>query len=101
MLNGLNETLRNTFSEVINAYEYARPKYPKELYERILSFSGINNKCYILEVGAGTGQATAFHWIDGEVGYPKAWRMLRAGGTMAVFGRCHLCCIMTLGYSEN
>ncbi|MDE6281006.1 MAG: hypothetical protein K2M15_04325, partial [Oscillospiraceae bacterium] len=58
MLNGLNETLRNTFSKVINDYEYARPKYPQELYERILSFSGINNTCNILEVGAGTGQAT-------------------------------------------
>ena len=142
MLNGRNETLRNTFSKVINDYEYARPKYPQELYERILSFSGINNTCNILEVGAGTGQATdlllqnaaysidlievsqkqadflrskysnkenikvtcsyfedytsdkpydliysatAFHWIDSEVGYPKAWRMLRAGGTLAVF----------------
>ena len=142
MLNGRDKTLRNTFSKVINDYEYARPKYPQELYERILSFSGINNTCNILEVGAGTGQATdlflqnaaysidlievsqkqadflrskysnkenikvtcsyfedytsdksydliysatAFHWINSEVGYPKAWRMLRTGGTLAVF----------------
>ena len=141
-MNERNEALRNTFSEVINDYEYARPKYPQELYERIQDFSGIDSSCNILEVGAGTGQATdlflqnykynidllevnqkqtdflrskysnkenikvtcsyfedytsdksydliysatAFHWIDCEVGYPKAWRMLRAGGTMAVF----------------
>lgn len=29
--------------------------------------------------------ATAFHWIPDEVGYPKAFRMLRRGGTLAVF----------------
>lgn len=29
--------------------------------------------------------ATAFHWIKCENGYPKAWQMLRKGGTMAVF----------------
>lgn len=29
--------------------------------------------------------ATVFHWIDSEVGYPKAYRMLKNGGTMTVF----------------
>lgn len=29
--------------------------------------------------------ATAFHWVNCEIGYPKAWRMLREGGTLAVF----------------
>jgi len=29
--------------------------------------------------------ATAFHWIPADVGYPKAWRMLKSGGTLAVF----------------
>lgn len=137
-----NDLLKNTFSNVINDYEYARPKYPQELYQRIQSFSGIDENTVILEVGAGTGQATdlflqngacnidllevseeqagflrekykrsdmvdvicsyfedcnehkqydliysatAFHWIDSKVGYPKAYKMLKNGGTMAVF----------------
>ncbi len=29
--------------------------------------------------------ATAFHWIPAELGYPKARRLLRPGGTLAVF----------------
>ena len=29
--------------------------------------------------------ATAFHWVDACVGYPKAWNMLNEGGTLAVF----------------
>lgn len=29
--------------------------------------------------------ATAFHWIAPEVGYPKAYRLLRRGGVLAVF----------------
>lgn len=141
-MNDRNDLLKNTFSNVISDYEYARPKYPQELYEKVREFSGIDTNSYILEVGAGTGQATdlflenqgcsidvlevskeqadflrrkykdkenidvicsyfeeyqtntqydliysatAFHWINSEVGYPKAWSMLKEGGTMAVF----------------
>lgn len=137
-----SDLLKNTFSNVINDYEYARPKYPRELYEKTHLFAGLTDKVDILEVGAGTGQATdlflqngkydidllevsreqadflrekykdndnvnvvcsyfedcneekkydmiysatAFHWIDSDVGYPKAYRMLKKGGTMAVF----------------
>lgn len=29
--------------------------------------------------------ATAFHWVDAEIGYPKAWNMLKPGGVMAAF----------------
>lgn len=29
--------------------------------------------------------ATAFHWIDAAIGYPKAWQLLKTNGTMAVF----------------
>ncbi len=29
--------------------------------------------------------ATAFHWIDPEIGYPKARRLLRKGGSLALF----------------
>ena len=29
--------------------------------------------------------ATAFHWVPPEVGFPKAYRLLRPGGTIALF----------------
>lgn len=29
--------------------------------------------------------ATAFHWIPDEIGYPKAYRILKSGGTIALF----------------
>jgi SAM-dependent methyltransferase len=29
--------------------------------------------------------ATAFHWIKAEIGYPKVYRLLQEGGTVAVF----------------
>lgn len=29
--------------------------------------------------------ATAFHWVDANIGYPKAWNLLNARGTLAVF----------------
>ena len=133
--------LKNTFSKVISDYDAARPTYPQELYGKVLAFSGIGTNAEVLEVGAGTGQATdlflqgdftldllevsdeqvvflkqkykvnpkvsvkkdyfeqyetektydliysatAFHWVDSWVGYPKAWEMLKSGGTLAVF----------------
>lgn len=54
-----NDLLKNTFSNVINDYEYARPKYPQELYEEISMFAGIDDKADILEVGAGTGRVSS------------------------------------------
>jgi len=131
-----SDQLKNTFSQVITAYDYARPTYPRELREQIIAFAGLERGASLLEVGAGTGQATelfldfspallevsdeqvaflrrkypslcvdkayfedyapnrqfdliysatAFHWVNSETGYPKAWRMLKDGGTMAVF----------------
>lgn len=35
-----NDLLKNTFSNVINDYEYSRPKYLQELYEKISMFVG-------------------------------------------------------------
>lgn len=146
-----NSFLKNTFSKVINDYDMARPNYPEAVYQQIIHFSDIKENANILEVGAGTGQATdlfvssnrrksierinqfyldvlevsdeqvaflknkyhkypqitvkkdyfeeyspdkqydliysatAFHWVKSEIGYPKAWEMLKPGGTLAVF----------------
>lgn len=136
-----SDLLKNTFSRVITDYEAARPTYPVRLKERIELYSGIQPGAVLLEVGAGTGQATglflgggysldllevsgeqaqflrdkyrgypeitvkqgyfeeyeterqydliysatAFHWVRSDIGYPKAWNMLKQGGTLAVF----------------
>ncbi len=131
--------LRDTFNSVISDYDYARPLYPKELFDDITLFSNLKQNSNILEVGAGTGQstdhyirggfnltaleigldqveflkqkypnvhvecipfedyecetnsfdlifsATAFHWINAEIGYPKAYELLKCNGTMSVF----------------
>jgi SAM-dependent methyltransferase len=58
--------LKKTFNEVIDDYDYARPKYPDELQEDIIQYSSINKSSRILEVGAGTGQTTDYY---GKRGY--------------------------------
>ena len=50
--------LKNTFSKVIKDYDTARPGYPQELYDTVAGFAGIGRDASVLEVGAGTGQAT-------------------------------------------
>ena len=132
--------LKDTFNNVVTMYDAARPTYPKQLLEDVMTFSGERVFDRALEVGAGTGQATdlfikaakhldivevgdkqveylrekyrdqdtctykayfegfdmdyrydlifsatAFHWVDEKKGYPKAWNMLKEGGTLAVF----------------
>ncbi|MBQ8821867.1 MAG: methyltransferase domain-containing protein [Lachnospiraceae bacterium] len=135
------EFLKNTFAGVVQDYEYSRPGYPLKLKRDICSFANLEEDARLLEVGAGTGQATnlfldvaakldlievsdeqvdflkrkyeshpqvevhkayfeefalkekydliysatAFHWIESDVGYPKAYEMLKEGGTLAVF----------------
>ena len=133
-------SLKDTFNNVVTMYDAARPTYPKQLLEDVMSFAGKTAFDRALEVGAGTGQATdlfitsvkhldivevgdkqveylkekyrdqdtctykayfekfemdckydlifsatAFHWVDENIGYSKAWNMLKKGGTLAVF----------------
>lgn len=133
-------SLKNTFNDVVDVYDKARPTYPQELLDDVLQFANLSIFERGLEVGAGTGQATdlflnrineldivevgdkqvqyldekygnknvfvhkayfedysatekydviysatAFHWVDATIGYPKAWNMLKNGGVMAAF----------------
>src|SRR5215211_5383123 len=50
--------LRTTFDEAASLYDEVRPGYPDELFDDIVSFSGIPPAGRILEIGCGTGQAT-------------------------------------------
>ena len=55
-----SDLLKKTFSNVVNDYDYARPKYPIDLYETVKKFANLQEGQNVLEVGAGTGQATDY-----------------------------------------
>src|SRR5215210_5494927 len=50
--------LRTTFDEAASLYDEVRPGYPEDLFDDIVSLSGIPSGGRILEIGCGTGQAT-------------------------------------------
>ncbi|HEY6746310.1 MAG TPA: class I SAM-dependent methyltransferase [Mycobacteriales bacterium] len=128
--------LAGTFDSVAELYERIRPGYPAEL------FDALGPPGRVLEIGAGTGQATrdllargwdvvalepgpelarvgrrevgvdfvtatfedwdgdgpfdlvfaatSWHWLDPAVAYPKAARLLRPGGTLAIVATEHV-----------
>ncbi len=51
---------KNTFDLFVNDYDRLRPQYPIALYEDIIAYSGIKAGAKLLEIGAGTGIATAY-----------------------------------------
>lgn len=51
--------LEHTFNEVYTEYERWRPTYPAELYRDIFAYKAISKNSSALEIGIGTGQATA------------------------------------------
>jgi SAM-dependent methyltransferase len=46
------------FDEIADLYDRARPSYPEPLFDAIVSRTGLNSGSQLLEIGAGTGQAT-------------------------------------------
>ena len=139
---GWERERRTHFDEIVVKYDIARWEYPPELYTDIFNYSGTNAENNALEIGAGTGKATApfllagyavtaiefganmaefikekykeysnfsinvsafeevelcdnsydliyaasaFHWVNAEIGCPKAFRLLKSGGTFALF----------------
>jgi SAM-dependent methyltransferase len=149
--------LRTTFDEAASLYDQARPGYPEDLFDDIVSLSGIPAGGRILEIGCGTGQATvpfarrgyrilcielgenmaavarrnlegypnaevrtevfeewplqegafdlaisatAFHWLDPAIAYPKAARALRDGGSLALFWNVHVHSDASEGFFE-
>jgi len=138
------DRLKVTFDTVADRYHQARPAYPEQLYDALISLAGLRPGARLLEVGCGTGKATlplaergfaitclepgahlaqaarrnlaafddvhvveqaferweppagerfdlvyaatAWHWIDPALGYQLAWRWLRPGGHLSVWG---------------
>ena len=132
---------RTHFDDIVVNYDKVRWDYPPEIYADILDYSRTRGKKAV-EIGAGTGKATApmlnagydvtavemganmaefindkfkhwdnfnvvatdfesavlpentydiiyaasaFHWVNAEVGCPKVFRLLKKGGTFALF----------------
>ncbi len=51
--------LRTTFEQVPELYDCARPAYPDRLFDDLLTLAGLTDGARLLEIGCGTGQATA------------------------------------------
>ncbi len=133
------ELRKSWYSPAAEAYAKLRPRYPKDLIQRVVEVAHLSSSSKILEVGCGPGTATvafaqfggsmdclepnpefcqlarqncahypnveirntsfeewpleaekfdtvlaatSFHWIDPEIGYPKAANALRADGRL-------------------
>lgn len=143
---GADSTRRSTFDTVAELYDAVRPRYPDDLIDAVVRLCGLRVGDRVLEVGSGTGiatapllerglvvtcielgarlaevardrlaglpnveiitadfetwtsterfdaivSATAWHWIDPAVAYPKAARLLRPGGHLAVWTASHV-----------
>ena len=138
---GWEQENRVHFDEIVVNYDKARWDYPQQLFEDIFEYSGLVKGKKAIEIGAGTGKATApvlnagydvtavelganmakfisekykeyedfnvmvtsfedavltegiydlayaasaFHWVDAEIGCPKVFRLLKSGGTFAL-----------------
>lgn len=141
------QQLRATFEEIPEAYGLARPAYPEAIFDDLASLAKLSRGARILEMGCGTGQATAplaergfritcvelgkrlaavarrelasfpavqvvnadfetwepedkdfdavvafsaFHWLDPELRFGGAARLLRPGGALAVVATKHV-----------
>jgi SAM-dependent methyltransferase len=151
------DRLKKTFDEAASLYDEVRPGYPEDLFDDVVSLSGIPAGGKILEIGCGTGQATvpfarcgyrilcielgenlaavarrnlegcpnadvrtgafeesalqegafdlaisatAFHWLDPAVAYPKVAGALRDGGSLALFWNIHVHSDASEGFFE-
>ncbi len=139
---------RISFDAVAQQYHGARPRYPDELYDKLVELTGIDEDSRLLEIGPGTGiatramaerglhitalelgehmaefarqelaafenvdvvtgdfetwkpgdrapfdliyAATAFHWIEPDVRYPRVAELLRPGGHLAIWTAGHV-----------
>ncbi len=52
------EQRKNWYSATAEAYNHARPRYPKTIINRVLALTNLPNHSIILEIGSGPGIAT-------------------------------------------
>jgi SAM-dependent methyltransferase len=76
----MNDTnlLKQAFDEVASLYNAVRPRYPQELFSTLIDNTHLEIDATLLEIGAGTGQATkplaqrGFQITAVELGYSLA-----------------------------
>ncbi len=51
--------LRRTFDAAADRYDQARPNYPEQIFDDLARLAALRRGDHLLEVGAGTGKATA------------------------------------------
>jgi SAM-dependent methyltransferase len=83
--NGSARRLRLTFDEEAERYDRIRPRYPPEVFDEIERLGGLTRGSRVLEIGSGTGQATADLALRG---YQVT--ALELGGELAAVGRANL-----------
>jgi ubiquinone/menaquinone biosynthesis C-methylase UbiE len=59
MITGWERDKRTHFDEIVLNYDNIRPEYPQKIFEDIFKYSGAIKGKKALEIGAGTGKATA------------------------------------------
>jgi SAM-dependent methyltransferase len=64
-VSGIDEDRRTSFGSVAAAYHRARPSYPAEMVADTISYAAARPGSRALEVGAGTGKATALFAAHG------------------------------------
>jgi SAM-dependent methyltransferase len=52
------EPLRQMFETAADLYDAARPEYPPELFDDLISLAGLQRGAQLLEIGCATGKAT-------------------------------------------
>ncbi len=55
---GDRERLRQTFNQAAGSYHRARPDYPTELFDDLITVAGLASADRLLEIGCATGKAT-------------------------------------------
>lgn len=78
------DLLKNTFQNVVDVYDKARPCYPKELLDDVLKFANKEMFEQGLEIGAGTGQAT-----DLFLDKIENLELVEVGASQVEVLRCH------------
>ncbi len=91
----------------LTAIEYGSElaSYVKDKFSDYLNFEVLNCKFEdaILEKNSVDliFSATAFHWIKEDIGYPKAFELLKDKGILAVFWNRPIVCLDDLKYAEE